>query len=58
MLPVLTYTAVVYAGYLMIMRSSILDEIGSDYLTTARAKGLRDDEVRRSTPCRTRCCPP
>ncbi|MEU6248457.1 ABC transporter permease [Glycomyces sp. NPDC047010] len=45
-LPVLTYTAVVYAGYLMIMRSSILDEIGSDYLTTARAKGLRDDEVR------------
>jgi peptide/nickel transport system permease protein len=45
-LPVLTYTAVVYAGYLMIMRSSLLDEIGSDYLTTARAKGLRDDEVR------------
>ncbi|WP_205325519.1 ABC transporter permease [Glycomyces sp. YM15] len=46
-LPVLTYTAVVYAGYLMIMRSSILDELGSDYLTTARAKGLRDDEVRQ-----------
>jgi peptide/nickel transport system permease protein len=45
-LPVLTYTAVVYAGYLMIMRSSILDEIGNDYLTTARAKGLRDDQVR------------
>ncbi|GAB3228250.1 ABC transporter permease [Glycomyces halotolerans] len=46
-LPVLTYTAVVYAGYLMVMRSSILDEIGGDYLTTARAKGLRDDAVRR-----------
>ncbi|MFC4337795.1 ABC transporter permease [Salininema proteolyticum] len=46
-LPVLTYTAVVYAGYLMVMRSSVLDEAGSDYLTTARAKGLRDDEVRR-----------
>lgn len=46
-LPVLTYTAVVYAGYLMIMRSSILDELGGDYLTTARAKGLRDEEVRR-----------
>nr|WP_281171001.1 ABC transporter permease [Glycomyces tenuis] len=46
-LPVLTYTAVVYAGYLMVMRSSILDEIGADYLTTARAKGLRDDAVRR-----------
>lgn len=46
-LPVLTYTAVVYAGYLMVMRSSILDEVGADYLTTARAKGLRDDAVRR-----------
>ncbi|THV32886.1 ABC transporter permease [Glycomyces buryatensis] len=46
-LPVLTYTAVVYAGYLLVMRSSILDEVGADYLTTARAKGLRDDDVRR-----------
>lgn len=46
-LPVLTYTCVVYAGYLMVMRSSILDEVGSDYLNTARAKGLKDDDVRR-----------
>jgi peptide/nickel transport system permease protein len=29
------------------MRSSIIDELGSPYLLTARAKGLRDDEVRR-----------
>jgi peptide/nickel transport system permease protein len=29
------------------MRSSLLDEAGSDYLVTARAKGLRDDLVRR-----------
>jgi peptide/nickel transport system permease protein len=29
------------------MRSSLLDEMGQDYLTTARAKGLRDDLVRR-----------
>jgi peptide/nickel transport system permease protein len=29
------------------MRSSLLDELGEDYLTTARAKGLRDIEVRR-----------
>ena len=28
------------------MRSSLLDEIGEDYLTTARAKGLRDVQVR------------
>ena len=29
------------------MRSSLLDEMGADYLNTARAKGLRDALVRR-----------
>ena len=29
------------------MRSSVLDERYADYLTTARAKGLRDDLVLR-----------
>ena len=46
-LPCLTLVAVVYAQYLLVMRSSVLDEVGQDYVTTARAKGLRDDEVRR-----------
>ncbi|WP_053614863.1 ABC transporter permease [Nocardiopsis sp. NRRL B-16309] len=46
-LPVATMVAVVYAQYLMIMRSSLMDEKGADYLTTARAKGLRDALVRR-----------
>nr|WP_044547848.1 ABC transporter permease [Saccharopolyspora erythraea] len=46
-LPSLTMVAVVYAQYLMIMRSSLLEEMGADYLTTARAKGLREDLVRR-----------
>ncbi|SCD85484.1 MULTISPECIES: ABC transporter permease [unclassified Streptomyces] len=46
-LPVLTLVAVEYARTLLVMRSSLLDEMGSDYLTTARAKGLRDDNVRR-----------
>lgn len=46
-LPVVTLVAVVYAQYLLVIRSSLLDEIGSDYLTTARAKGLRDAVVRR-----------
>lgn len=46
-LPCLTLVAVVYAQYLLVMRSSLLDEIGQDYVTVARAKGLRDDEVRR-----------
>lgn len=46
-LPVLTLIAVGYAQTLLVMRSSLLDEMGGDYLTTARAKGLRDDVVRR-----------
>lgn len=46
-LPAVTMTAVIYAQYVLVMRSSIVDEMGSDYLTTARAKGLRDDLVRR-----------
>ncbi|WP_017612702.1 ABC transporter permease [Nocardiopsis salina] len=46
-LPVVTMVAVIYAQYLMIMRSSLIDEKGADYLTTARAKGLRDALVRR-----------
>ncbi|MEU9013144.1 ABC transporter permease [Streptomyces sp. NPDC048479] len=46
-LPVTTLVAVGYAQTLLVTRSSLLDEMGSDYLTTARAKGLRDDVVRR-----------
>ncbi|GAB3832839.1 ABC transporter permease [Kribbella italica] len=46
-LPCLTMVAVVYAQYLLVMRSSVLDEVGQDYVTTARAKGLTDDDVRR-----------
>ena len=46
-LPVLSMTAVSYAGYLVIMRSSLLEEMNADYLTVARAKGLKEDDVRR-----------
>ncbi|MCM2392887.1 ABC transporter permease [Streptomyces albipurpureus] len=46
-LPVLTLVAVGYAQTLLVVRSSLLDEMGGDYLTTARAKGLRDAAVRR-----------
>lgn len=45
-LPVITMTAVIYAQYLMVMRASLLGEMSADYLTTARAKGLREDDVR------------
>jgi peptide/nickel transport system permease protein len=46
-LPVITLVAVQYGETLLVTRSALLDEMGSDYLTTARAKGLRDDLVRR-----------
>lgn len=46
-LPVITLVAVTYAQYQLVMRSSLLEEMNADYLTTARAKGLRDDLVRR-----------
>lgn len=46
-LPVITLTLAYLAEYSLIMRSSLVDELGADYLTTARAKGLRSDQVRR-----------
>lgn len=46
-LPVLTMAAVVYAQYLLVMRASLLEEMTSDYLVTARAKGLKEDLVRQ-----------
>ena len=45
-LPVVTLTLSYLAEYSLVMRSSLIDEMGSDYLQTARAKGLRDLEVR------------
>ncbi|GAA1657044.1 ABC transporter permease [Microbacterium flavum] len=45
-LPVITMVAVVYAQYVMVMRASVVEEMNADYITTARAKGLRDDLVR------------
>lgn len=46
-LPGLTLTLAYLAQYSLVMRSSMLDEMGQDYVQTARAKGLRDLMVRR-----------
>jgi len=46
-LPCLVLTLVYLAEYSLVMRSSLIDELGNDYLLTARAKGLRDAVVRR-----------
>lgn len=46
-LPGAALAAVYLADYSLIMRASMVDELGQDYLTTARAKGLMDRAVRR-----------
>jgi peptide/nickel transport system permease protein len=46
-LPCFTLLVVFYAQYMLVMRSSLLGEMNAEYLTTARAKGLREDLVRR-----------
>ncbi|MDQ6686388.1 MAG: ABC transporter permease [Actinomycetota bacterium] len=56
-LPVLTLTLAYLADYSLIMRSSLLDELGEDYLMTARAKGLRDVVVRRRHAVRNALLP-
>lgn len=56
-LPVITLTLAYLADYSLIMRSSLIDELGEDYLTTARAKGLRDVVVRRKHAVRNALLP-
>lgn len=46
-LPCVTLLAVLYAQYMLVMRNSLIGEMDAEYLTTARAKGLREDLVRR-----------
>jgi peptide/nickel transport system permease protein len=45
-LPALTLTIAYLGEYAIVMRSSLLDTMREDYLTLARAKGLRDIVVR------------
>lgn len=56
-LPVTTLTLAYLADYSLVMRSSLLDELGADYLVTARAKGLRDVAVRRHHAVRNALLP-
>lgn len=56
-LPTITLTLMMYSGYLLTMRAAMLDERGADYLTTARAKGLRDVKVQRRHAMRNALLP-
>jgi len=46
-LPVMTVAIGLIGQYSILMRSSVIDTLGEDYVTTARAKGLTDDSVLR-----------
>jgi peptide/nickel transport system permease protein len=47
-LPLATVSLGLIGGYSILMRSSIIETRGEDYVTTARAKGLTDRRVLRS----------
>ena len=44
-LPVVTLTIAYVGEYYLVMRSSLLDVMGEDYITTVRAKGIRENKV-------------
>ena len=44
-LPLLTLVIVSLAGYALLMRNSLLEVLGEDFITVARAKGLRERTV-------------
>jgi peptide/nickel transport system permease protein len=47
LLPTFTFTVVYLGEYMLIMRSSILEVLGEDYILTAKAKGLSHWQVLR-----------
>ncbi len=56
-LPVITVTAVAYAGTMLLMRTSMLETLKEDYIFTARAKGLSDKTVRDKHAARNALLP-
>jgi len=56
-LPALTIVLGYLAEYSLIMRASLVEEVHADYVTTARAKGLRDVEVRQRHALRNALLP-
>jgi peptide/nickel transport system permease protein len=56
-LPTLTLTLVLLGEYMLIMRSSVLDVFGEDYILTARAKGLSTYRIIRGHALRNAMLP-
>jgi peptide/nickel transport system permease protein len=47
LLPMLTFTLVYLGAYMLIMRSTLLEVLGEDYVLTAKAKGLTPSQIVR-----------
>lgn len=56
-LPALTLTLAYLGEYYLVMRSSLLDVLGEDYIQTARAKGVREKDVLRGHAVRNALLP-
>jgi peptide/nickel transport system permease protein len=56
-LPATTIILGYLAEYSLVMRASLVEEVHADYVTTARAKGLRDVEVRQRHALRNALLP-
>ncbi|GAA1794655.1 MULTISPECIES: ABC transporter permease [Leucobacter] len=56
-LPVATLALTLYAENLLIMRSSVLETLGEDYILTARAKGLSRGRIIRAYAVRNAMLP-
>lgn len=56
-LPTITLTLLSYAGYHLLQRSLLLDDVDADYVRTARAKGLTRRQAVRRHALRTTLIP-
>ncbi|RAV33080.1 ABC transporter permease [Corynebacterium heidelbergense] len=57
LLPTIALVVISYAGYHMTQRSLLLDNLGADYVRTARAKGLTRPQAIRKHALRTSVIP-
>ncbi len=56
-LPALTLAAGLFGGYMLIVRSAMLETLGEDFILTARAKGLLDRTILRRHALRNAMLP-
>ena len=56
-LPVLTLTAIGFAGTMLLMRTTMLETLREDYILTARAKGVPENVVRDKHAARNALLP-